>query len=132
LSTNSAPAHFLYTQSHEWVELHSDGTATIGITDYAQDHLGEVVYAEPPAIGSEVVTGSVCGVVESTKAAADVYSPVTGEVVATNDELSSAPQTINEAPYAKGWFFKAKLANASDRNGLMDLAAYETHVKSQA
>ncbi len=132
MSTSSAPAHFLYTQSHEWVELHTDGTATIGITDYAQDHLGEVVYAEPPAVGSTVTMGSVCGVVESTKAAADVYSPVSGEVVAINDALAGAPQTINEEPYAQGWFFKVKLASASDRSGLMDLAAYETHVNSQS
>jgi glycine cleavage system H protein len=122
------PAQLLFTQSHEWVELHDDGTATVGITDYAQDHLGEVVYAEPPKIGAQVSRGAVCAIVESTKAAADVYAPVTGEVTAVNEELNGAPQTINEAPYTTGWFFKVKLANSADREGLMDAAAYQAHL----
>jgi glycine cleavage system H protein len=124
----NVPAPLFYSQSHEWVEFHADGTATVGITDYAQDHLGEVVYAEPPAIGTQVKVGAQCAVVESTKAAADVYAPVTGEVIAVNGDLSSNPQTINEAPYAGGWLFKVKVANATDRAGLMDATAYQAHM----
>ena len=126
------PAQLHYTQSHEWVEAHADGTATVGITEYAQDHLGEVVYAEPPKVGSSVTVGAVCGVVESTKAAADVYSPVTGVVTEVNAALSGAPQTINEAPYAAGWFFKVKLTDPADKTGLMDAQAYAAVVASQA
>jgi glycine cleavage system H protein len=126
------PAALHYTQSHEWVQLNADGTATVGITAYAQDHLGEVVYAEPPAVGSQVTRGTVCGVVESTKAAADVYSPVTGTVLEFNAALGDSPQTINEAPYAAGWFFKVKLADLTDRTGLMDAAAYAAVVASEA
>lgn len=128
----NVPAPLLYTESHEWVELHADGTATVGITDYAQDHLGEVVYAEPPAVGSTVSKGAVCGVVESTKAAADVYSPVSGEVIAVNDDLGSTPQSINEAPYTTGWFFKVKLSNAGEKDSMMNAAAYEQHLAGQA
>jgi glycine cleavage system H protein len=127
----NVPAPLFYSQSHEWVEFHSDGTATVGITDYAQDHLGEVVYAEPPAVGAQVKTGAQCAVVESTKAAADVYAPVTGEVIAINAELSTAPEHINQAPYAAGWLFKVKLASASDRTGLMDASAYQSHMAAQ-
>ncbi len=126
----NVPAQLFYSQSHEWVEFHPDGTATVGITDYAQDHLGEVVYAEPPKVGTQVKTGIQCAVVESTKAAADVYSPVAGEVLEVNAQLSDTPQSINEAPYTGGWLFKVKLANASDRTALMDSAAYLTHSAS--
>jgi glycine cleavage system H protein len=127
----NVPAPLFYSQSHEWVQFNADGTATVGITDYAQDHLGEVVYAEPPKVGSKLATGSQCAVVESTKAAADVYAPVAGEVIEVNADLSATPQQINEAPYAAGWLFKVKLANASDRTGLMDASAYQAHLDAQ-
>ncbi len=126
----NVPAHLHYTESHEWIEFHADGTATVGITDYAQDHLGEVVYAEPPGTGSQITQGSQCCVVESTKAAGDVYAPVSGEVVEVNADLASAPQTINEDPYGKGWLFKLK-PSSQERSGLMDAKAYEAFLAQQ-
>ena len=116
------PAHLQYTSSHEWVRPESDGTFTIGITHYAQDHLGELVYVELPAVGSTLEAGVACAVVESTKAAADVYSPVNGEVVAINDALSASPQTVNDAPFDAGWLFRVKPSQAPAN--LMDATAY--------
>ena len=103
------PADLRYTASHEWVRLESDGTLTIGITDLAQDSLGELVYVDLPALGKNVAAGDACAVVESTKAASDVYAPVAGEVIATNEALSGAPQTVNESPYETGWLLGSSL-----------------------
>ena len=118
------PADLRYTASHEWVRLESDGTLTIGITDLAQDSLGELVYVDLPALGKNVAAGDSCAVVESTKAASDVYAPVAGEVIATNEALSGAPQTVNESPYETGWLFKLRPAAASAEQALLTMEQY--------
>ncbi len=118
------PADLRYTASHEWVRLESDGTLTIGITDLAQDSLGELVYVDLPALGKNLAAGDACAVVESTKAASDVYAPVAGEVIATNEALSGAPQTVNESPYETGWLFKLKPAAAGAEQALLTMEQY--------
>lgn len=118
------PTDLKYAASHEWLRRESDGTVTIGITHHAQDALGELVYVELPEVGRKVAQGEACVVVESTKAASDVYAPVTGEVVAVNDTLSDAPQTVNEAPFADGWLFRIRPDDASQIDGLLDADAY--------
>lgn len=118
------PADLRYTASHEWVRLESDGTLTIGITDLAQDSLGELVYVDLPALGKNIAAGDSCAVVESTKAASDVYAPVAGEVIATNEALSGAPQTVNESPYETGWLFRLKPAAAGAEQALLTMEQY--------
>lgn len=118
------PADLRYTASHEWVRLESDGTLTIGITDLAQDSLGELVYVDLPALGKNLAAGDACAVVESTKAASDVYAPVAGEVIATNEALSGAPQTVNESPYETGWLFRLKPAAAGAEQALLSMEQY--------
>ena len=118
------PSDLKYTNSHEWLRDNGDGTATVGITFHAQDALGELVYVELPEPGRRVAAGEACVVVESTKAASDVYAPVTGEVIAVNEALADAPQTVNEAPYDAGWLFRVKVADASQLAGLMSAADY--------
>ncbi len=118
------PADLRYTASHEWVRLESDGTLTIGITDLAQDSLGELVYVDLPALGKNVAAGDSCAVVESTKAASDVYAPISGEVIATNEALSGAPQTVNESPYETGWLFKLRPAAAGAEQALLTMEQY--------
>jgi glycine cleavage system H protein len=122
--TVNFPADLRYTASHEWVRLESDGTLTIGITDLAQDSLGELVYVDLPALGKNVAAGDSCAVVESTKAASDVYAPVAGEVIATNEALSGAPQTVNESPYETGWLFRLKPAAAGAEQALLSMEQY--------
>ena len=118
------PSDLKYTTSHEWLRDNGDGTVTVGITFHAQDALGELVYVELPAAGRSLDAGEACVVVESTKAASDVYAPVKGEVIAVNDALADAPQTVNESPYEAGWLFKLKLADASQLAGLLSAADY--------
>ena len=118
------PSDLKYTASHEWLRDNGDGTATVGITFHAQDALGELVYVELPEPGRSVAAGEACVVVESTKAASDVYAPVTGEVIAVNEALADAPQTVNEAPYDAGWLFRIKILDASQLAGLMSAADY--------
>ena len=118
------PADLRYTASHEWVRLESDGTLTVGITDLAQDSLGELVYVDLPALGKNVAAGESCAVVESTKAASDVYAPIAGEVIATNAALSGAPQTVNESPYETGWLFRLKPASAGAEQALLTMEQY--------
>jgi glycine cleavage system H protein len=122
--TVNFPADLRYTASHEWVRLESDGTLTIGITDLAQDSLGELVYVDLPALGKNVDAGDSCAVVESTKAASDVYAPVAGEVIATNEALSGAPQTVNESPYETGWLFRLKPTAAGAEQALLTMEQY--------
>jgi glycine cleavage system H protein len=124
----SNPSDLKYTPSHEWVRANGDGTLTIGITTHAQDALGELVYVELPALGRKLAAGEACVVVESTKAASDVYAPVAGEVVAVNDSLSDTPQSVNEAPFGEGWIFKIKPANLGDADALLSAAAYEANL----
>lgn len=119
------PAALRYAKSHEWLKLESDGTATIGITDYAQNSLGDITYVQLPKVGTTYKAGETFGVVESVKAASDVYLPVAGTITAVNSALDSAPETVNTAPYDAGWILKVKLANPADASALMDAAAYE-------
>jgi len=113
-----------FTKDHEWVELDGD-TATVGITAYAAEQLGDVVFVELPNPGAKVQAGGEMAVVESVKAASDVYAPVSGEVTAANGELSSNPQTVNDGPEASGWLVKIKVSDPAQVEGLMDRAAYE-------
>jgi glycine cleavage system H protein len=118
------PDDLKYTDSHEWVKQEPDGTVTIGITFHAQDMLGDVVFVENPALGRQVKKGEECGVIESVKAAADIYAPVSGEIVAANGELTDAPGKINEDPYA-AWMFRIKLDDPGELAALLNAAAYD-------
>ncbi len=120
------PNDLHYTASHEWVRSEADGSVTVGITDLAQDSLGELVYVDLPALGKTLAASESCAVVESTKAASDVYAPIAGEVIAVNDALSAAPQTVNESPYESGWLFKLKPAAPGSENGLLTVDQYKT------
>ena len=120
----STPANLKYSESHEWVRMEPDGTATIGITFHAQEQLGDIVFVQNPDVGRVLAKGAECGVIESVKAAADIYSPLSGTVVAANAELDSAPQKINEDAYA-AWLFKLTLSDSSELAQLLDAAAYE-------
>jgi len=113
-----------YVSSHEWIRDEGDGTVTIGITDHAQDLLGDVVFVELPEQGSDVGAGDDAGVVESVKAASDIYAPVSGQVVAVNEQLEESPELVNSDPYGDGWFFRVKLSDASELDDLLDAAAY--------
>lgn len=117
------PEKLKYTASHEWIEDHGDGTVSVGITAVATDQLGEMVFVELPAVGVSFHQGDPCAVVESTKAASDVYAPVSGEVAAVNDSVSGAPGELNNAPYAV-WLFKLKLSSRDELTGLLDAKAY--------
>ncbi len=121
---SNIPAELKYTKSHEWVRLNDDGTVTIGITEHAQDQLGDMVYVEVPEVGRELDAEEACAVVESVKAASDVYSPIAGEVVEGNDALADAPETVNQDPYGAGWIMKIKPADAAALDGLLDSTAY--------
>ncbi|UPT85072.1 glycine cleavage system protein GcvH [Bradyrhizobium barranii subsp. apii] len=116
----------LYTSDHEWLAIDGD-VATVGITDYAQSQLGDVVFVELPKVGRSLKKAEAAAVVESVKAASDVYAPVTGEVLATNDALAAEPALVNSDAQGKAWFFKIKIADKSELGGLMDEAAYKAH-----
>jgi glycine cleavage system H protein len=118
-----------FTKDHEWVSLDGD-IATVGISKHAADALGDVVFVEVPEVGKTVAKGSSFAVVESVKAASDVYAPVSGEVVEANDALSTAPETVNAAPEGDGWFAKIKVSDASELDALMDQAAYDAFLKT--
>jgi glycine cleavage system H protein len=118
------PQDLRYTHSHEWVRRESDGTVAIGITDHAQELLGDIVFVETPQAGRKVAAGEAIGVVESVKAASDIYAPIAGEVVAANAELAAAPEKVNEDAFA-AWMFRIKPANPADVDKLLDAAAYE-------
>jgi len=117
------PADLKYTESHEWVRAEADGTVTVGITEYAQDALGDIVFVELPKVGKSYTAGDDAAVVESVKAASDIYAPVSGEIVAVNEDVANAPESINADAYA-AWLFKIKPADASAIDGLLDAAAY--------
>jgi len=124
------PTHLKYTKSHEWVKLEEDGTATTGITNHAQELLGDMVFVEIPQVGRILKQGEECAVVESVKAAADVYAPISGEVITINPELESAPEKINEDSYS-AWLYKLKPSNIEDLNDLLDSAAYQKILDSE-
>ena len=119
-----------YARSHEWALLEGD-TATVGISDYAQHSLSDVVYVELPEVGRHVEKGEPVAVVESVKAAEDVYAPLSGEVVAANEDLADNPEWVNEDPYGKGWFFKVRLSNPAEYDELLDVNAYKAFVAEQ-
>src|SRR6478736_2398357 len=121
---SNIPADLRYAKSHEWLKAEADGTATVGITDYAQASLGDITYVQLPKVGATLKAGETFGVVESVKAASDLYAPVAGTVVAVNSALDSAPETLNSSPYDGAWMMKIKPANAGDANALLDAAAY--------
>lgn len=125
---SQVPAELKYAPSHEWARLEADGTVTVGITDHAQEALGDVVFAESPALGSQVVAGKEAGVVESVKAASDIYAPISGEVVAVNTLLEDAPETINAEPYGAGWFFKIKPSNPAELEALLSAQGYQSSI----
>jgi glycine cleavage system H protein len=120
----NVPKDLRYTESHEWVRRESDGTVSVGITDHAQEQLGDIVFVEPPQAGRMVAKGESVGVVESVKAASDIYAPVAGEVAAANADLSGAPEKVNEDAYA-AWMYRIKPSNPADVDQLLDAAAYE-------
>ena len=125
---SNIPADLKYVASHEWVRDEGDGVVTVGVTFHAQELLGDIVYIELPAVGQVLAEGDGAGVVESVKAASDVYAPIAGEVLEVNADLESAPETVNADPYVAGWFFKLKLVNPADMASLLDAAAYEKEV----
>lgn len=121
---SQVPAELKYNDSHEWVRLEADGSVTVGITDHAQEALGDVVFVETPAVGSELSAGSSAGVVESVKAASDIYSPIDGTVLATNPALEGEPELVNSDPYGEGWMFRLQPANPAQINDMLDAEAY--------
>ena len=125
------PADLKYDKEHEWVRVDGD-TAVIGISDFAQDQLGEVVFVDLPDVGSEVVAGETFGEIESVKSVSDLFSPVTGSIVEKNDGLSDAPETVNEDAYGDGWLIKVKIADAAELDGLMASAEYEEFIAGEA
>ena len=127
---SSIPNNLKYLDSHEWARAESDGTVTIGISDHAQGALGDLVFVEVPEVGRALKKGGAAAVVESVKAASDVYSPVTGEVIANNsDALSATPELVNSDPYGQGWLFKVKPSNSGELASLLDAKAYEKVVE---
>jgi len=121
---SNIPTHLKYTESHEWVHAEEDGSARIGISDHAQEALGDLVYVELPAVGDEIGQGDPCAVVESVKAASDIYAPVSGKVIAVNEELDDNPAIINSDPYDDGWLFQLELSDSSELDGLKDAETY--------
>jgi glycine cleavage system H protein len=119
------PPELYYAKTHEWVRREEDGTVTVGITEHAQDALGDVVYVETPEVGESIAAGDQAGVVESVKAASDIYAPLTGEVVATNEGLEDAPETVNSDAFNDGWFFKLQPQDISELDALMSAEEYE-------
>ena len=118
------PSDLKYAKSHEWVRRESDGTLVIGITDYAQNSLGDITYVQTPKVGSKLKAGDVFGVVESVKAASDLYAPVAGEVISINDALDQKPETVNQDPYEEGWMLKLRPDQPTSIDGLLDAEAY--------
>lgn len=126
------PGDLKFLKSHEWARVQGDGRIAIGISDHAQGALGDLVYVELPAVGDEVTQGAGCAVVESVKAASDVYSPVSGKVVEVNTALADKPETINEDPYGEGWLFIVEASDASQLGSLLDADAYAAALDSEA
>ncbi|ACS87072.1 glycine cleavage system protein GcvH [Musicola paradisiaca] len=129
--SSNVPAELKYTSSHEWVMAEGNGVYSIGITEHAQELLGDMVFIDLPEIGSVVNAGDDCAVAESVKAASDVYAPISGEIVAVNDELEGAPELVNSAPYAEGWLFRIKASDESELNELLDAAGYQALLEEE-
>lgn len=122
------PSELRYTQSHEWVRQEDDGTVTIGVTDHAQGLLGDLVFVELPEVGSDMSAGEACCVVESVKAASDVYMPISGEILAVNEALVDAPEIINDSPFDDGWLMKVQPSAEQELDNLMDADAYQEEI----
>jgi glycine cleavage system H protein len=129
---SNVPGDLRYTRSHEWVRTLADGSVEIGISDHAQAALGDLVFVEVPETGRQVATGDAFAVVESVKAASDVYSPLAGEVLAGNDALASQPELVNQDPYGEGWIVRLKPASMAEVEALLDAAGYAEHLASEA
>ena len=122
---SNIPANLKYASSHEWLRADGDGVYTVGITEHAQDLLGDMVFVELPDVGDTVAQGDDCAVAESVKAASDIYAPVSGEIVAVNDGLADSPELVNSSPYEDGWLFKIKIADEAELSALLDAAGYQ-------
>lgn len=129
---SNIPVDLKYTKSHEWVRTNDDGTVTVGISDSAQDQLGDMVFIEVPEVGQSVTAEEACAVVESVKAASDVYAPVSGEIVEANESLADSPETVNQDTYGEGWIFRVQPSDASELAALMDGDAYSEYLASEA
>lgn len=128
---SNLPSELLYTKSHEWVRRESDGSVTVGITHHAQELLGDLVFVETPEVGAHFDAGDDCAVVESVKAASDVYAPVAGEIVESNEILAGAPETINSEPYGDGWLFRLQPSDPAELDDLMDADAYAEQIAAE-
>ena len=124
---NDIPSELRFAETHEWAELLEDGVVRVGVSDHAQEQLGDLVFVELPEEGEEITRGEACAVVESVKAASDIYAPVSGEVVSVNENLADSPETVNSDPYGDGWLFTVKPADENEINELMDADAYAEH-----
>lgn len=129
---SSVPEELKYTKSHEWVRREADGSVTIGITEHAQDLLGDMVFVELPEVGRQMAAEEECAVVESVKAASDVYAPIAGEVTEANSTLEDSPEIVNQSPYGDGWLFRMQPADATEIDGLLDAAGYAAVVAEEA
>jgi len=128
---SEVPGDLSYIETHQWVRVSEDGTATVGITDFAQEQLGDVVFVQLPEPGSQVTGGEEAGVAESVKSASDVFSPVSGEVIEINESLEDEPEKLNEDPYGDGWLFKVAMSDTGELDGLMDAEAYAEHISEE-
>lgn len=126
---SNVPQELKYTESHEWISVEVDGSVRVGISDHAQEALGDLVFVELPAVGESINRGDACAVVESVKAASDIYSPVTGEVIAVNEDLDDDPGAINSDPFGNGWLFEIRLGDVSELGSLLDAKAYEASLE---
>ncbi len=126
------PDDFRFLESHEWARLEQDGLVTVGISDFAQEELGDVVFVELPELDAELVARSEAGVVESVKAASDIYAPVSGTVVAINEALEDAPETVNDSPYDDGWFFKISPKDPAELDSLLSAEDYQSHCEDES
>ncbi|KEA54543.1 MULTISPECIES: glycine cleavage system protein GcvH [Mangrovibacter] len=128
---SNVPNELKYTKEHEWLRKEEDGTYTVGITEHAQELLGDMVFVDLPEVGATVGAGDDCAVAESVKAASDIYAPVSGEIVAVNEELNDSPEQVNSEPYGNGWIFKIKASDASEIDALLDAEAYEALLEDE-
>jgi glycine cleavage system H protein len=129
---SNIPVDLKYTKSHEWVRMNDDGSVTVGISDSAQDQLGDMVFIEVPEVGLSVTAKEACAVVESVKAASDVYAPLSGEIVEANESLADSPETVNQDAYGAGWIFRMQPSDASELDALMDADAYGEFLAAEA
>lgn len=128
---SNIPVELKYAKTHEWARTNDDGSVTVGISDSAQDQLGDMVFIEVPEVGQSVAAGEGCAVVESVKAASDVYAPVSGEILEVNEALADSPETVNQDAYGEGWLFRMQPGNAGDMDALMDSDAYADFLASE-